>query len=118
MRVPLHKLMGWVKVVTRRQFQVWLQYEERKWQEKDKLTHYLTAILCEIRRSWVASPEKVTHKDVELTFGKPSSSSTGGSVPKEVSEEHERNLDNLAKGAWISSVGGKVEKVEAVRHGS
>lgn len=90
--------------MTHRQFLAWLDHEEEKWDERDKLTHYLAALLAEVRRGWVKEKDAVEPVYLRFTKEQPAD-------PKDrpTKEEHERNLDLLGRGAWIASLGGKVE---------
>lgn len=83
----------------------WAEYEESKWEERDKLTHYLAAILAEIRRSWVDNKNGVQPQ--YLAFDKKENPAELRSKGGE-GAERERVLDVLGKGAWMGSVNPKL----------
>lgn len=92
--------MGWPGLVTHRQHNALLAYEDAQWNQPDRTDWQLAAIAMEVRRVpyavWGRTPQ-MTLSDFLLKFA--------GEKDKPLSEERQRQLDEMSKARWRAFLG-------------
>lgn len=87
--------------MTHRQFLAWGYWLKEQWEHPSRTDYYLMQVAFEVLRGNLSKPAVLKLSDMKLKFkhGK-----------KPMSEEHKKNLTDLAKAQWLGWVGLKEKK--------
>jgi hypothetical protein len=92
-------LTACMKAHTERQLRVWLAYLRELENEHDLTALYLQHILAEVRRSWIAHPDRVQTEDHRLQF------EWSSQPPEEEEEIDVEEATRQAKARWGLALG-------------